>query len=528
MRREETIEKTLAAVLVALAFAAALSFRGQALERQSVFSLGWDAALHATEGLDLVDDLRLLRPFDALGLLLSRHWWGPAWAFASAPFQAAFGPSLPAASLPSFVAFVLAPAAGFLLVRRLIPGGLLAAAATAFLVAIVFLGSPMLLEISAWPMLESLGGSLTLVAWLCFSQRPSRRAQRAAFLAGTALFFLKYHYGFFVLATFLAVVLAEESPDARRLLGKTARAVFARGAGAGILGLAAALAAIRLFLEARGGDTLASRVPSVSNVLWGAFVLLILLGAARRRALSDAWIAASGTFRDLVVFGLLPPAAWCLDPANVRGWYRQIFQPTDAPERNPLAKLAAFGSFLRDDWTLGAGPAAFVLLGLLLALVLPRDRTRRALALFAIWPVLLMSLNDYPVEARYLACLVPALFAAALAGFAAVAATLGEKAQGATLAAAALLLFLTLDAGHWRKEREARAAYRFTYGPAEIAAVKAAVAQAPLSGPIRLRLPADPPVWPTVRLALRLARRDLAPPDVDVGARSREPAPSVE
>jgi hypothetical protein len=200
----------------------------------------------------------------------------------------------------------------------------------------------------------------------------------------------------------------------------------------------------------------------------------------------------------------------------MRGFYRQMFPSAEAPERNPLAKLAAFGSFLRDDWTPGAGTAALVLLGLLLALVLPGGSTRRALASFAPWPVLLMSLSAYPVEARFLACLVPALLAAAVAGLAALAATLPEKARGPALVAAAVLLFLAFDSGRCRAERGARAPYAYAYGPAEVAVVSAAVAAVPPSGPIRLRLPAEPPVWPTVRLALRLSRRDLAPADVDV------------
>jgi len=516
MRRERLLDGAAAVLLTGGALAVALPFRREAMAAQTVFSVGWDAALHAAEGLDLVDDLRLLRPFDALGLLLGRHWWGPLWALVSAPFQAAFGPSLPAASLPSLVAFVLTPGAAFLLVRRLVPGGLLSAVATALFVAILFLESPMLLETSAWPMLESLGAFLALLAWLLFALRPGRRAQRAAFLAGAALFLLKCHFGFFVLGTFLAVVLAEEVPDARRRLGAAARALVLRGAGAGVLALTAALAALRVLLEMRGGDVLASRAPSVSNVAWGALVLFLLLGAARRRTLSEAWIGASATFRDLVVFGFLPVTAWCLDPANVRAWYRQIFQPTDAPARNPLDKLAAFWSFLRDDWTRGPGPAAWVLLGLLLALALPRGGTRRALALFALWPVLLMSLNAYPVEGRFLACLAPAFFAAAVAGFSALAAALPERARNPALTAIAAGFLLACDAGNSRAGRGARASYRYAYGPAEVAAVSAAVTAVPPGGPVRLRLPAEPPVWPAVRLALRLSRRDLAPADVDV------------
>ena len=458
MRRERLLDGAAAVLLAGGALAVALPFRREALAKQSVFSLGWDAAQHAAEGLDLFDDLRLLRPLDALGLLLGRHWWGPLWALVSAPFQAAFGPSLPAASLPSLVAFVLAPAAAFFLVRRLFPGGLLSRQPRSLLlVAALFLRSPMLLETSAWPMLESLGGTLALLAWVFFARRPGRHARRAAFLFGAGLFLLKYHFGFFVLGTFLAVVVAEETEDSRRRLGASARALLLRGAGAGILTLAVALAVFRVFLEARGGGSLTARVPSVPNVAWGALVLFVLLVIARRPRLSEAWIGASATFRDLVVFGLLPAAAWCLDPANVRGWYRQIFQPTDVPERNPLVHLAAYWSFLKGDWTTGAGPALLVLFGLLLALALPGERTRRALAIFALWPVLLMSLNAFPAEARFLACLVPALFAAAIAGVSSLAAHLPEKAREPGLAAAAVLLFLVFDTG--RMARRARRAH---------------------------------------------------------------------
>src|ERR1035437_5434204 len=123
MRREDVVDAGVAAALAPLALLVALPFRAEAIARTPLTSLGWDAALHATEGLDLFDDLRLIRPLDALGLLASRHWWGPLWALVSAPLQAAFGPSLAAASLPSLVAFVLAPSVAFLLARRLAPAG---------------------------------------------------------------------------------------------------------------------------------------------------------------------------------------------------------------------------------------------------------------------------------------------------------------------------------------------------------------------------------------------------------------------
>ena len=79
-----------------------------------------------------------------------------------------------------------------------------------------------------------------------------------------------------------------------------------------------------------------------------------------------------------------------------------------------------------------------------------------------------------------------------------------------------MILVLDRSDARWRAATAARAPYRFAYAPSEVAAIEAAVATAPPEGPVRLRLPADPPVWPTVRLALRLARRDLAPKSVDV------------
>jgi hypothetical protein len=48
--------------------------------------------------------------------------------------------------------------------------------------------------------------------------------------------------------------------------------------------------------------------------------------------------------------------------------------------------------------------------------------------------------------------------------------------------------------------------------------VAEALAAAPTTGPVRIVLPPDPPVWPTVRLGIRLARPDLPPADVSVEA----------
>ncbi len=517
MRREEVVHGALAAALVPLALLVALPFRAGAIARTPATSLSWDAALHAGEGLDLFDDLRLFRPLDALGLLLSRHWWGPVWALVSAPFQAAFGPSVPAASLPSLAAFVLAPSAAYLLARRLAPGGLVAGAATFLLVAGLFLRSPMLLEISAWPMLESLGGFLAVAALGFFAARDDARARRAAFALGAALFLMKVHYGLFALATLgVATWFGEERVARRRFVAALRTAV--RGRSVAVLaGLVAFLAAGRLVLEARGGDVLARRLPSVPNVAWGALVLSLVLVVARRAPFGEAWRAATPALRDFALWGLAPVAAWCLDPANVRGWYRQIFLPTAAPLR-PFAQLAAYAGFLRGDYTLAAFPFGLAVAGIVLALVLPGSSARRTLAAFATWPVLLMSLNRFPAEPRFLGFLAPALFAAAAAGLVAFAGRLPSPAGRAALFVGAVAFAATLISheADWRREADVRATYCYPYDEAGKAAVAAALATAPGAGPVRIVLPKEPPVWPTVRLAIRLSRRDLAPADVDV------------
>jgi hypothetical protein len=204
----------------------------------------------------------------------------------------------------------------------------------------------------------------------------------------------------------------------------------------------------------------------------------------------------------------------------VRGWYRQIFQPTDAPF-SPLVQLAAFAGFLRGDYALAALPFGLVLAGLALALVLPGSAARRTLAAFATWPVLLMALNRFPVEARNLGCLAPALFAAAAAGLVALATRLPRFIGRAMLLAAVAALAATLvshEAG-WRREADSRATYRYPYDEIGRAAVAAALAAAPAAGPVRIVLPAEPLIWPTVRLGIRIVRPDVPPADVSVETR---------
>ena len=521
MRREELGAGGLALVLFVAAAAVAAPFRAEALRQTTILSVSWDAALHGLSGLDLFDDLRLLRPFDALGDVLSQHWWGPLFGIVLTPCFALLGRSLAAATFPSFAAYLLAAPAAFLAAKGAL--GRLPVFETAALAALVgafVLRAPMLLETSSWIMLESLGGFVSVAALGLFAAAGDVRARRAAFALGAALFFLKVHYGFFVLATLGVATWVRENREGRaRALDVLRRGASARPAVA-LASTVALLVPVRLALEARGGDAIARLAPSVPNILWGGLVLSLALACARRRLVVGAWNAAPPALRDFGLWGVAPTVAWCLDPANVRGWYRQIFQPTDAPFR-PLAQLSAYLAFLRWDYSIADLPYGVVLAGLGLALALPGSAARRTLAAFAIWPILLMALNTYPAEARFVGCLAPALFAAAAAGLVALASRLPRLAARALLLAVLVALGASFGAheGAWRREVGARATYRYSWDEAEQRAVAAALADTPAAGRAGKVVSPDPPVWPTVRLGIRLARPDLPPADVKVDGR---------
>jgi hypothetical protein len=213
--RERLESLALALVVTAVSLFVGLAFRRQAMPAISPETTSWDAALHVLSGLDLYDNLRLGHPLAAIGGLVDLHWWPPGYAFLSAPCFALAGRTVPAATLPSFLSFVLAPAVLLATVldalRASTRGEKLAAA---LLLTGVYASSPMLVETSAWPMLESSGGFLAALAWRCYVA-PGKGWSRWAFVLAAVLFFLKYHYGFFVLASFGADLLLSFRPELR-------------------------------------------------------------------------------------------------------------------------------------------------------------------------------------------------------------------------------------------------------------------------------------------------------------------------
>jgi hypothetical protein len=526
MRRERLVAFLGGGVLTALALAAEAPVRNAALAARSVSSTGWDAAAHALLGLDLYDDLARLRPGDFLAALVSEHWWPPLFGLVSLPFQWLAGPSFASASLPSAVAFALAPAAAWLVVRRLTAAGVPESLLALVLVAALFLRSPMLLEMSTWPMFESLGGLLALVAWLFFADRGDARSLKIAAGLGALLFFLKYHYGFFALATFGVVLFLDEPREARRELRRAAVDLLVRPAPFAAAGLLAILWIGRVLSEAshRGPP---AWLPSRGNLCYAAFLLLLAWGGLERHRTRALLTALGPSLRAFGRWGLLAPAAWLLIPANVRAWYRQTIQTHPDPERNPLRQLAAFLSFLKDEYTWNvpdALPLVLVALGLAAALATARsrDRTAAAMAAFSLWPVLLMSLSTWRVEARYLGVLAPSLFAVSVAGLLFLVARVrpSVRSAAALLLAAGLIVFTARGGAGFDAEMAGRAPYRFPNRPEEAAFIDAMRRSLPAAGRVGVALPEEPRIAPALRLGLRLDRRALLPGDVLVGHES--------
>lgn len=498
------------ALLACAALALALPFRARVLAQAEAFHYSWDAALHVLAGLDLWDDVRRGALLSALGRLVTQHWWGPLWALLTAPFHALFGPGLASATLPSLLSFAAAPGAAWLFARRATgTTGLFAAP----FVLVLFLRSPLLLEASAWPMFESTGGFLSLGAWLLFA-RGTDRARRAAYGIAGALFFLKYHYGVFLGATLLLATLAELPRETRRDLGARLRAWASRPGVAFALIVVCALGLLRLTAEKLVPGMLRF-LPSLSNLAWGTLVLLVLAALLRPRAAASSWRALPRSLRHLALFAAALPSAWLLDPANVRAFWRQIHQDWVANPPGPLENGRALLSFFRDDYVATPWTLPLLALGIAAALALGRGALRWA-ALFALWPPLAMCFSAFPVEPRFLGCLLPALDASAAAGLLLLAARVPARARLATvlLLFAALLAPLPSAEPRFRDGLSARVRFPYPNPPAEDRFVAGLVTALPEGDAVVVALPPGLKLGPTIRLALRLSRRDLPPRNV--------------
>jgi hypothetical protein len=259
-------------------------------------------------------------------------------------------------------------------------------------------------------------------------------------------------------------------------------------------------------------------VPSISNTIWFLYVGCIVWGVTQRRVLARGWPRLPERVREFARYGLVPCGLWCLDPANVRGWYRQLFQDTDAPVRNPLVQLRTLAEAGLTEYSPLFGVGVFVLFGIALALRLAPSSRFRWMALFGVWPVILMSLSRYPVEARFIGCLVPTFMAAAVWGwllfFRRLPGLLGAAALAGTCGAFALALAWPASRSHLSAELRTRAPYRYRLWPEDASRARQLADEAE-----RAAAPAVPgrsPLWPTVRLLVRTRMAHVTPGAVTV------------
>jgi hypothetical protein len=264
-------------------------------------------------------------------------------------------------------------------------------------------------------------------------------------------------------------------------------------------------------------------LPSLPNLVWGALVAAVLALAARPRKTAAAWRELAPELRDLAAFGGAPAALWLLDPASMRGLGNQfLLTPPPAPAA-PLAQTRALGSLLAQDYVSGAALLALFAAGLVSALF--AKGTLRAMAAHAVWPVALMPLSPYPIEARFFGSLVPLAIAAAVCGLAALLdGVRSAPVRRAAWSAAAL----ALAAGSWRADARfaadvaGRATYRYRYSQDEIRFLREMEAASDGTRPIAVALPDFARLAPTLRLEYRLRFPRLPEGDVFVDVSTPE------
>src|SRR5688572_16134463 len=276
----------------------------------------WDAAAHALIGIDAFDHIRRVEPLLLLLRLQAEHWWPPLFGILSLPAWVIGGRELSSPSLVSLASYCLIPPFAWLAVRRLTSH----AGAIAFaLIALFFLRSPQMLEMSTWSMLEPVAALFTVASLGLFLAGSGTRARNWAYGLAGASTLLKYHYGFFLLVTLGAATWFELPLHERR---NVLRLAWSRVRRFWIpLTIVASLAIARRVEESVGSDP---RLPGVPTVIWIGYVAALIWVAVRRASARELWSSLPEPIRRFVSCGLIWPMITVIDPANAQAWYRQL------------------------------------------------------------------------------------------------------------------------------------------------------------------------------------------------------------
>lgn len=475
----------------------------------------WDAASHALIGLDLFDHIRRFEPLRLLLRLQEEHWWPPLFGVISLPAYVIGGRQLSSPSLVSLISYCLIPAFAFLSIRRVTTAVPLVAWS---LVALLFFRSPQFIEMSTWSMLELVATLFAAASFYFFLAGPHSRARNWAYGLAGASALLKYHYGFFLLVTLGAATLMEMEGSELRAAGRYVWShLRRRTVWIPALILAGAIIARRI---SETGDP-NPWIPGVPNLIWIAYFITLMVMLIRRTRTKAIWETLPVPIRRFMSCGLIWPAVWFIDLANVQAWYRELRVTSDPPAQWS-DQLRVIAKYLVNDYVLGPAILAVAVVGLVISIV---EGARRrhvgllALTFHAIWPAALMSFSKFLVESRFLSTVVMAFFVSAAAGWTLF---LERRRTALRIAGGSALLGVLISEQaaatvDWEQQLVRRRVYCYASSDPPDQFVRATVTAFSQGLPVLIVLPPDiDVVAPTVRLGIRLDLADVPPHAVEV------------
>jgi hypothetical protein len=291
------------------------------------------------------------------------------------------------------------------------------------------------------------------------------------------------------------------------------------------LGILAAAIATRRIAEIRNPHP---PIPSVPNLIWiGYIVALLIVFLHWMRTRRAPWSTLPVTLQRFITCGLAWPLIWCIDPANVHAWYRELGVTTD-PHASFIEQLRLLPFYFTRDYFLGPFILAIVLIGVVFSIVngiRRRNVGLLALTAHAIWPVAVMALSSYRIESRFLSTMVVCLLTSAAAGW-----TLFAERRGTALRIGVSVVVIALLAGdqakrasNWERELVQRRIYCYASSDPPDRFVRETVKAFSTGDPVVIVLPQDiEVVAPTIRLGLRIDMKDVGPDLVDVGRAGSE------
>jgi hypothetical protein len=414
----------------------------------------WDGAKYGVSGLRIADAIRRVDPL-AVAAEIDRHeLWPPLFALLEAPAFLAAGDAYRTPLVLTILAAVAIVVAAWWAARQIDPdtgdlAGVLAALALA--------ASPMQHLFGALVMLEAPGALLLILALGSYARwrrtgRPSHA--RLAWIATSALFFLKYNYG---ISWLLALGLCEGWRAAGSFAGARAwcAARFERLRRRGArLWLPAAAAAGLLALAVFGsrsfdvGGVTRRDIP-LGWPVWGLYAAIVVRFAVTpRRSLARmrAWLGGlDEAHRGLALWVGAPIALWMLVPRHTVGFLTALENRSSGPPLLSLDNLAFYPRVFVDGygWAPWLGVAALVLAALRIG-TLPRARPSVRPLLVALVVGLATTIVHPYKEPRFLFTVAPLLWLAAANAAAAGARWL---APGRVARLAGLVLAILLAGG---------------------------------------------------------------------------------